>query len=591
KVQALFHMKRLGLANLNRYSSNTTCIQIKIKFARNAAWTSTVQLHPLLSVHTKIHKTMRPMSAFRRLVLLLDHPRKRIRDTAKYKPFQEKVKTKRPSLKKLAKEILSLSIQSGEHSSVEDARAAMKLSSHATNERTGKNRGYPILAKNEWSSSVQNSLYLKNSALAGAGFMNRIASCLPVQLMICSKQTKWRKGLKNMPGHELRGLKNMPGHDYALIVSNKQSRLQIQLAKSQKSAFHVRSAGTMDTKLRSHTLLRRDFVVSAQRKTMGTKFAPPYKDTEALREKGCAQLMCDAQAPKLYGLPKIHKENTPMRPIVSFCSSPTYELSKYLARILKPLTERSEHRLVNSADFITKIQAETISATHELVSFDVKFLFTSIPLKLAIECMEESLANYDDELPIQKEEIIDLLKLCLESTFFQYNGSFYQQLHGTAMGSPVSVVVAEIKNDFLDHLNQQNPSLQFTMEPEKDGKIAFLDCMITRDGNSLQASIYRKPTSTSRLLDNSSYHPTSHKSATIATLVKRAHAVCSSSETFEDELQHLDKIFTINRYSKPFVNNGKKQENYDSFHSNQFVKASLSKPQIDQRQAEACPLR
>jgi diphthamide biosynthesis methyltransferase len=99
---------------------------------------------------------------------------------------------------------------------------------------------------------------------------------------------------------------------------------------------------------------------------------------------------------------------------------------------------------VNSADFITKIQAETISASHELVSFDVKSLFTSIPLKLAIECMEESLANYDDELPIPKEEIIDLLKLCLESTFFQYNGSFYQQLHGTAMGSPVSVVVAEI---------------------------------------------------------------------------------------------------------------------------------------------------
>ncbi len=302
-----------------------------------------------------------------------------------------------------------------------------------------------------------------------------------------------------------------------------------------------------------------------------------------------SKLHCSvAQTPKLYGLPKIHKQNTPMRPIVSFCSSPTYELSKYLARILKPLTERSEHRLVNSADFITKIRAETISDTHELVSFDVKSLFTSIPLQLAIECMKESLANYDDELPIPKEEIIDLLKLCLESTFFQYNGSFYQQLHGTAMGSPVSVVVAEIvmqrleeralstypnpppfwfryvddtltsvskhqKNDFLDHLNKQNPNLQFTMEPEKDGKIAFLDCMITRDGNCLRTSVYRKPTSTSRLLDDSSYHPTSHKSATVATLVKRAHAVCSSNENLEDELQHLNKVFTINNYSKPFV--------------------------------------
>ena len=39
---------------------------------------------------------------------------------------------------------------------------------------------------------------------------------------------------------------------------------------------------------------------------------------------------------------------------------------------------------------------------------------------------------------------MDLLNLCLTSTYFQYNGKHYKQLHGTAMGSPVSVVVTEI---------------------------------------------------------------------------------------------------------------------------------------------------
>ena len=39
---------------------------------------------------------------------------------------------------------------------------------------------------------------------------------------------------------------------------------------------------------------------------------------------------------------------------------------------------------------------------------------------------------------------MDLLNLCLTSTYFQYSGKHYKQLHGTAMGSPVSVVVAEI---------------------------------------------------------------------------------------------------------------------------------------------------
>ena len=39
---------------------------------------------------------------------------------------------------------------------------------------------------------------------------------------------------------------------------------------------------------------------------------------------------------------------------------------------------------------------------------------------------------------------MDLLHLCLTATYFQYNGKRYKQLHGTAMGSPVSVVVAKI---------------------------------------------------------------------------------------------------------------------------------------------------
>ena len=39
---------------------------------------------------------------------------------------------------------------------------------------------------------------------------------------------------------------------------------------------------------------------------------------------------------------------------------------------------------------------------------------------------------------------MDLLNLFLKSTYFQYNGKHYKQLHDTATGSPVSVVVAEI---------------------------------------------------------------------------------------------------------------------------------------------------
>nr|KAF6487013.1 REX4-like protein, 3'-5' exonuclease [Rousettus aegyptiacus] len=60
-------------------------------------------------------------------VLFLDHPKKKIRDTQKYKPFKSQVKSGRPSLKLLAERILGVSVQHAEHCSIQDAQAAMRL--------------------------------------------------------------------------------------------------------------------------------------------------------------------------------------------------------------------------------------------------------------------------------------------------------------------------------------------------------------------------------------------------------------------------------------------------------------------------------
>ncbi|XP_005810902.1 RNA exonuclease 4 isoform X1 [Xiphophorus maculatus] len=60
-------------------------------------------------------------------ILLLDHPKKFIRDTQKYKPFRRIAKSSRPSLKVLCREVLNVKVQQGEHSSVQDAQATMRL--------------------------------------------------------------------------------------------------------------------------------------------------------------------------------------------------------------------------------------------------------------------------------------------------------------------------------------------------------------------------------------------------------------------------------------------------------------------------------
>ena len=68
---------------------------------------------------------------------------------------------------------------------------------------------------------------------------------------------------------------------------------------------------------------------------------------------------------------------------------------------------------------------------------------------------------------------------------------------------------------FYEHLNRQNPDIQFTGEVEENGKFPLLDCLVSRHDNKLQTTMYRKPTHTDRLLDQSSYNPTSHKAMTI----------------------------------------------------------------------------
>ena len=113
--------------------------------------------------------------------------------------------------------------------------------------------------------------------------------------------------------------------------------------------------------------------------------------------------------PKLYGLLKLHKPNIPLRPIVSFCGSPTYQLSKYLTNVLKPLTDESRHKLQSTENFIDAIKTIQIPDDHKLVSFDVKSLFTSIPPQQPLDYTENAIKNSTVELPQPTDDIMDLL--------------------------------------------------------------------------------------------------------------------------------------------------------------------------------------
>ena len=89
-----------------------------------------------------------------------------------------------------------------------------------------------------------------------------------------------------------------------------------------------------------------------------------------------------ASPAKFYGLPKVHKTGMPLRPIVSSIGTVTYETSKELSRILKPLVGRSPHQVQNNKEFIQQIEDIKLSSDDIIMSYDVKALLHQCPSNL-----------------------------------------------------------------------------------------------------------------------------------------------------------------------------------------------------------------
>ena len=102
----------------------------------------------------------------------------------------------------------------------------------------------------------------------------------------------------------------------------------------------------------------------------------------------------------------------PFRPISSSIGSPTYEVSKYLAHILKFLYN-DKYTVQNSNEFSNFIANQKVDLDEYIVSFDVTSLFTSIPVDLALQIVKEELAIttlWTLHTNLTAEQICNLLK-------------------------------------------------------------------------------------------------------------------------------------------------------------------------------------
>ena len=301
-----------------------------------------------------------------------------------------------------------------------------------------------------------------------------------------------------------------------------------------------------------------------------------------------------AGSPKFYGLPKVHKQGTPLRPIVSSIGAATYQTAKELSRILKPLVGRSGHHIHKNQDFLQDLKSIQLASDEVMMSFDVKALFTSVPIEPALKIIEKLLKedhSLQSRTTMSIQHIMDLLGLCLRSTYFTFRGKFYEQVEGAAMGSPISPIVANLymeefesraiqsspnppllwrrfvddtfvimkkchREEFLQHLNSVDKNIQFTAEePGPERALPFLDILIKPDQEGrLHTTVYRKPTHTDQYLHWDSLHPVSSKYSVVGTLHHRAKTICSDQQLLKEEEEHLTKALMKCKYPRWALN-------------------------------------
>ena len=100
---------------------------------------------------------------------------------------------------------------------------------------------------------------------------------------------------------------------------------------------------------------------------------------------------------------------------------------------------------------------------------------------------------------------------------------------------------------FHQHLSQQSPSIQFTMEEEKDDQLPFLDVLVCRAKDKLRTSVYRRPTHTDSYIKTPTTIPEFSEVQYSASDRDRVYNVCDETSRTA-ELKHLHNILVLNGY-------------------------------------------
>ncbi|CAF5013744.1 unnamed protein product, partial [Rotaria sp. Silwood1] len=298
----------------------------------------------------------------------------------------------------------------------------------------------------------------------------------------------------------------------------------------------------------------------------------------------------------LYYLPKAHKPGTPLRPIVSGLKHPTVKISKFLDELLRPLFDKIASKTTVTSGFellkqLLEWSKTNISEDTLFCTIDVMDLYTMVPQTEGVLLLKKML----DHLKLKQigglkiETIIRLSRFVMQNNYFSYNNKFYHQVRGGAMGSPLTLTIAncymffyeqqivkQINNSgglyfrYIDdiflainwpvrHLFKQIDRWNHFDEniklSENIGSTAnFLDLHIENQDGVLFTSIFQKPSYEPYYLPFNSIHPLHMKKNIVFTMLLRTIRYCSTFQAHLNEREKLRMALLLNKYPNKFIN-------------------------------------
>jgi hypothetical protein len=253
--------------------------------------------------------------------------------------------------------------------------------------------------------------------------------------------------------------------------------------------------------------------------------------------------------PIFYGLPKVHITPTTLRPVVSCSGSLSTVFSTWLDYKMKLLLPHVRSYVKNSTEIINDLKMLHIPDGALLFSADATPMYTNIETNLGIASIKNFITSHQDKLPPNFPTNLFLLVLTLIMKFnvFTFTDTYWLQLAGTAMGTPVACAYATVSfghyenttilpqyqsnliyykryiddiigiwlpsprnntstfNQFKLQLNNWG-SLRWTVE-EPSTFINFLDLNISLKGSSIYTSTFQKPLNLYLYIPPLSAHP------------------------------------------------------------------------------------